>query len=111
MKNKLFTNFINKKEPVLKEEFQTNYKKYRNQLTTLMKKSKQAYCDKYFEKNWSNIKNTWKGIKSLISLKTVVFSVPTKPALDRNDAITDPYDITNTFNNYFATVAETTKKA
>ena len=29
-----------------------------------MKKSKQAYYDKYFEKNWNNIKNTWKGIKS-----------------------------------------------
>ena len=34
-----------------------------------MKKSMQAYY-KYFEKNWNNIKNTWKGIKFLISLKT-----------------------------------------
>ena len=42
-----------------------------------MKKSKQAYYDKYFEKNWNNIKNTWKGIKSLISLKTLALSVPT----------------------------------
>ena len=69
VKNKLLTNFINKKDPILKEEFHTNYKKYRNLLSTLMKKSKQAYYDKYFERNWSNIKNTWKGIKSLISLK------------------------------------------
>ena len=45
VKNKLLTNFINKKDPILKEEFHTNYKKYRN-----MKKSKQAYYDKYFEK-------------------------------------------------------------
>ena len=35
-----------------------------------MKKSKQAYFDKHFETNWNNIVNTWKGIKSLISLKT-----------------------------------------
>ena len=35
-----------------------------------MKKSKQAYFDKYFETNWNNIVNIWKGIKSLISLKT-----------------------------------------
>ena len=60
-----------------------------------MKKSKQAYYNKYFETNWSNIKNTWKGIKSLISLKSVVSSAPT--------------DIANTFNNYFASIAETTK--
>ena len=51
VKNKLLKNFINKKAPVLKEEFHNNYKKYRNLLSTLMKKSKQAYYDKYFEKN------------------------------------------------------------
>ena len=33
-----------------KEELHTNYKKYRNLLSTLMKKSKQAYYDKYFLK-------------------------------------------------------------
>ena len=51
VKNKFLTNFINKKELILKEEFHTNYQKYRNLLSTLMKKSKQAYYDKYFEKN------------------------------------------------------------
>ena len=30
VKNKLLTNFINKKDPVLKKEFHTKYKKYRN---------------------------------------------------------------------------------
>ena len=39
-----------------------------------MKKSKEAYYDRYFESNWNNIKNTWKGIKSVISLKTVASS-------------------------------------
>ena len=58
MKNKLLINFINKKDPILKEECHTNYKKYRNLLSTLMKKSKQAYFDRYFEKKWKNIKNT-----------------------------------------------------
>ena len=63
---KLLTDFINKQNPILKEECHTNYKKYRNLLSILMKKSKQAYYDTYFERNWSNIKTTWKGIKSLI---------------------------------------------
>ena len=111
VKNKLLANFINKKDPILKEEFHTNYKKYRNLLSTLMKKSKQAYYDKYFERNWNNIRNTWKGIKSLISLKTVASSVPTVLSLDNGDTITNPYDIANTFNNYFASIAETTKKS
>ena len=111
VKNKLLKKFINKKDPILKEEFHTNYKKYRNLLSTLMKKSKQAYYDKYFERNWNNIKNTWKGIKSLISLKTVASNVPTVLSLDNGDTITNPYDIANTFNNYFASIAETTKRS
>ena len=75
-----------------------------------MKKSKQAYYDKYFERNW-NIKNTWKGIKSLISLKTVASHVPTVLSLDNGDTITNRYDIANTFKSYFASIAETTEKA
>ena len=97
VKNKSLTNFINKMDPVLKEEFHTKYKKYRHLLSTLMKKSKQAYYDKYFERNWNNIKNTWKGIKSLISLKTVASHVPIILSLDNGGTITNPYDIANIY--------------
>ena len=31
-------------------------------------------------------------------------------SLDNGDTITNPYDIANTFNNYFASIAEATKK-
>ena len=110
-KTKLLTNFINKKDPVLKEEFHTRYKKYRNLLSTLMKKSKQACYDIYFERNWNNIKNTWKGIKSLISLNTVASHVPTALYLDDGDTIRNPYDIAHAFYNYYASIAETTKKS
>ena len=75
-----------------------------------MKRSKQAYFDKYFEANWNNIKNIWKGIKSLITPKSVASNVPTVLSLDNGDTITNPYDNANTFNNYFASIAETTKK-
>ena len=74
-----------------------------------MKKCKQAFYNIYFEKNWKNIKN--KGIKSLISLKAVASSTPPVLSLDNGDNITNPYDIANTFNNYFASIAETIKKA
>ena len=35
----------------------------------------------------------------------------TVQSLDNGDTITNPFDIANTFNNYFASIAETTKKA
>ena len=76
-----------------------------------MKKSKQAYYDKYFERNLNNIKNTWKGVKSFISLKTVASHVPTVLSIDDVDTITNPYDTANTFNNYLASMAETMKKS
>ena len=43
-------------------------------------------------------------------LKTLASSVPTVLSLDNGDTITNPYDIANTFNNHFASIAETKKK-
>ena len=111
VKKKLLKSFMNKKDLILKEEFHTNYEKYRNLLPTTMKKCKQTYHDKYFETNSNNVKHKWKGIKSFFSLKTVASSVPTVLSLDNGDTITNPSDIANTFNNYFASIAETTKKS
>ena len=59
-----------------------------------MKKSNQAYYNKYFETNYYDIKNTWKVIKSLISVKAAVFTLL---SLDNGNTITNPYDIANTF--------------
>ena len=55
-----------------------------------MKRSKQAYYDKFFERNCNDIKNTWKGIKSLISLNALATHVPTALSLVNGDAITSP---------------------
>ena len=49
IKNKLLTNFINKKDPLLKQEFHTKYKKYTTLLSTLMNKSKHTYYDKFLK--------------------------------------------------------------
>ena len=100
VKNKLLKHFINNKDPILKEEFQKNIETCSPPL--------QAYY-KYFERNWNNIKNIWNGSKSLISLKTVAYSVPTALYLDNGDTITNPY-IANTSHNYFAYIAETIEK-
>ena len=48
----------------------------RGMLSTLIKSSKHGYFSKNFESYWNNIKNTWKRIKSLITLKAISTSVP-----------------------------------
>ena len=65
---------------------------------------------KILERNWNNTKNTWKGINSLVSLNTTS-SLSTVLSLDNGETITNPYDIANTFNNYFTSFAEIRKKA
>ena len=70
-KNKLLKNFINAKDSQTKETFHRQHKDYRNMLSTLLKKSKSNYYKKYFRANMNNIKNTWRGIKSIITIKNL----------------------------------------
>ena len=70
-----------------------------------MKKSKQNYFAKCFESNIKNLKKTWKGIKSIISLKNSASSSPN--LLNFNNELTsDPLKIANVFNNYFSSIGE-----
>ena len=95
VKNKLLKKFITKKDPQIKAEI---YKKNRNLLSTLMKESKQIYYAKYFESNWNNIRNTWKGIKTIISIKNITTTIPHSIEFN-NRTITDPTTMSNVFNN------------
>ena len=106
VKNKFLTNFIKKKDPDKKAEL---HLQYRNLLSTLLKKRKENYYKKCFESNWNNAKIIWKGIKSIITLKDITFSVPRTISQGEN-LITNPYDIANVFNNYFSSVAYTAKE-
>ena len=57
-----------------------------------------------------NIKNTWKGIKFIISLKPAASSVPPSVfSVDNIDNTTNLYDTANTFYNDFASIAELPK--
>ena len=78
-------------------------------LSTLLKKSKSNYYNQYFRANMSNIKNTWKGIKSVITIKNFYSDIP-KSLFCNGSTITNKVEISNIFNNYFATIAEKTKE-
>ena len=57
----------------------------------------------------NNIKNTWKGIKSIITIKNLFSDIP-KSLSSNGSTITNQVEISNVFNNYFATIAEKTKE-
>ena len=102
------TKFIDKKDPQIKAECHEKYKKYRNLLFTLLKESKQIYYTKYFESDWNNIRNSWKGIKIIILIKNITTAIPHSIEFN-NRTITDPTAMSNVFNNYFTSIAEKIK--
>ena len=68
-----------------------------------MKQRKQIYYTKHFENNWNNIKNTWKGIKTIISIKNITATLPHSIKFN-NKTITDLTAMSNVFNNYFTSI-------
>ena len=105
-KNNIYSKFVKCKNQKLKEFYHNNYKTYRNLLSTLLKRAKEKYFTKFFNENIKNIKKTWIGIKSLVSMK---HKNNDTPSIIRNDEkyINDPIAIANTFNNFFTSIAET----
>ena len=109
VKNKFLTKFIKMKEPTLKNEkptlkAHTKYKLYRNMLATLLKRSKHTYFSSFFQNHVNDLKNTWKGIKRIISLKDSRSTVPSS-IIEDNISLTNPKNIADAFNNYFSNVA------
>ena len=110
VKNKLLTKFIKLKEPTLKNEAHTKYKLYRNMLATFLKRSKHTYFSSFFQNHFHDLKNTWKGIKRIISLKYSRSTVPST-IIEDNISLTNPKDIADAFNNYFSNVATVIKSS
>ena len=81
--------------------------KHRHSSSTLLEQSKKPYYNNYFRNNINNIKNTWKGIKSIISLNSKESESPKIILNNKGEFLTNPNDIANQFNNFFCSVAPT----
>ena len=91
-------------DPQIKERYHKEYKDYRNLLSTILKQSKTSYLSHYSESNWNSIKNTWKDIKSIITIKDFSADIPKSLSVD-GATISNPLAISNIFNNYFSLIA------
>ena len=101
--------FARKKRQPNNENVSKIYKLFRNRVTRELKKSKKKYYTNYFEVNKNDIKNTWKGIKSIINTNNVIS--PKISQLNINGKIIDdPQGIANGVNNFFVNVGPNTEK-
>ena len=80
------------------------YNTYRNRLIALIRLTKRNYYQNIFSNYKNHTKKLWQTINSMSKSNTSV----TKPNVIINDntVITNPQDISNTFNNYFVNVAK-----
>ena len=66
------------------------------------------YCNYYFKTNWDNIKNTWKGIKSILNINNTQSNIP-KILVSDDTTSAETIEIANIFNNFFTLIAAKTK--
>ena len=92
IKNKPFGKFIKSTNSIIQKKLQNDYKSYRNMISTLLKQNLlqnlKKLLRKYFD-NINNMKNTRKGIRSMISLQKTTNDSPKIINLEGH-ALTDP---------------------
>ena len=98
-KNKLYKELIKRPTP----ENKLKYKQYRNKLHHLIRISKKRHYKEKFEQTQGNVKKTWSLINKIINKNKSNKNFPSAFSYNEND-ITDPYEIANKFNEYFANV-------
>ena len=103
-REKLHKKFIKAKDEIIKNDYHKKYKELRNQILNKTRQSKKDYFHNFFEKNSNNIKNTWKGIKTIIHINNKSKSQPSS-LLVNNELISKAEDVSRTFNTYFSTIA------
>ena len=94
-------NFFNWKT-LVKKGGPHKYKKYRNILSTILKKSKQFYFTRFFQENIKDLKIF--GEEERMSSNNSNYIFPTTTTVNK-EAITNPSYNDNAFNNYLAKVA------
>ena len=102
-RDSILKNISKENDPLIKSNLRDDYKKLRNEITTDKRDSKKTYYMSYFEKNKHKSSEIWKGIRSLVNLKSSKTS--NLKLLDiNNNLVSDQKKISNTFNNYFASI-------
>ena len=104
-KNKILTRIRKCTDAVRKSELQHQFNTLKNDITHLTRTGKKDYYKKYFAENKDNLRKVWKGIKEIINIKSKNYDSPT--CLQVGDInITDPLKISNSFNDYFSSIAD-----
>ena len=104
-KNKILKRYMDSKDQVRKNEYFEQFKFLKNDITQSIRTGKKAYYKSYFVQNKNNLQKIWKGIKEIINIKSKNFDSPTCLQVG-DENVTNPITITNSFNDYFTSIAD-----
>ena len=79
------------------------YNLFRNRVTREVRKAKRDYYQRFFEVNLNNMKNTWKGIKSILNINNKNGSQITQLSYEGKH-INSNDGIANAFNEFFTKI-------
>ena len=88
-RDSIMKNISRENDLVKKLNLRNDYKKLRNEITKEKRKSKNAYFSAYFDKNKYKSSEIWKGIRTLVNIKSSKSS-SIKLLDGNNNLITDP---------------------
>ena len=100
IKNNFYKRYINTRSPY----YFSKFKLYRNRLNRLIKISKRDYYNNYFTINNKNMKNIWRRIKQIISIKPRVGGGIPSQIIEEGSVLSDSTSIAQSFNIFFANV-------
>ena len=98
---------MNKKN-ITKDQLFANYKQQKNEITKLIRQSKNIYYNEYFSKNNTNIKKLWIGVNQILNKPKSSTSSPVCIEIDVDgnvSTIVAPEKIANAFNDHYTSVA------
>ena len=108
-RDKLQKLYITTKQESTKTEYHRKFKDLRTKIQMDIKENKKKYFQDYFEQNAMNIKETWKGIKSIVNINSGKKNGPSSLMVS-DKLISDPNLVAETFNEYFSTIASKLQK-
>ena len=99
-------NFYQKYLKTKSQNYFCKFREYRNKVNHLIRLFKENYYNDYFLSNSNDSRLVGKGIKQIVYLNNRNSNPTPNKVIDNGKEFTDPKEIADSFNKYFATVGE-----
>ena len=109
-RDKLLQGVSKDNDPAVKNILYARYKTIRHIITQRKRESKTIYYKQFFEKNIAKSFEIWKGIRSLVNIKSSTNKNINLLDNNNNDLLNKSLKITNRFNDYFSTIGSSIEK-